>query len=198
MAPCPPRKPRRPPTPESLANIALHYLARYAASEASLRRVLENRVRRATMSDAAFATDTAKQENLRHVITALIERHRKSGVLNDAAFAAMKVGSLRRAGGSARRITEKLQMKGVESDLIATALRPEDEDPAATERRAARTFAKRRKLGIYRAPPLGPRKIDEETQRRKDYATMARAGYSYDITRQTLGGTTLDNEDVED
>ena len=180
-----PRKPRKPPTPESLANIALHYLARYAASEKSLRRVLENRVRRAGLADAAFATDETRQNELRRVIDGLIERHRKSGILNDAAFASMKVTSLRRNGGSARRITQKLQMKGVGKDIIAAALRPEDEDPATTELHAAKIFARRRKL---------TREMTDD-QRRKAYATMARAGFSYDVTRQVLGGAAFDDEE---
>jgi SOS response regulatory protein OraA/RecX len=59
-----PRRTFKKPTPERLANAALYYLSRYAASEASLRRVLENRVRRAAMRDEAFAADREAQAAL--------------------------------------------------------------------------------------------------------------------------------------
>lgn len=178
------RAPQRAvPTADSLSNVALHYLARFAASEAGLRRVLENRVRRAAMAHEAFAADKAAQATLRAAIETIIARHKKSGVLDDAAFAAMKARSLRRAGGSARRIAEKLQHKGIAKPLIAAALQPEEGlGVAEAERQAALAYAKRRRLGPYR------KQAADEAQRRKDYAAMARAGFAYAVAATVLGG----------
>ena len=174
---------RTVPTADSLSNVALHYLARFATSEAGLRRVLENRVRRAAMAHEDFAADKAAQATLRAAIETVIARHKKSGVLDDAAFAAMKTRSLRRAGGSARRIAEKLQHKGIAKPLIAAALQPEEGQGAGeTERHAALAYAKRRRLGPYR------KQATDEAQRRKDYAAMARAGFAYDVVTTVLGG----------
>ena len=172
---------RRVPTVEYLGNVALHYLARFAASEAGLRRVLENRLRRAAMTHEDFAADKAAQQTLRDAIETIIIRHKKSGVLDDAAFAAMKTRSLRRAGGSARRIAEKLQHKGIAKPLIAAALQPEAGEEDA-ERQAALAYAKRRRLGPFRKQPA------DEAQRRKDFAAMARAGFAYDLAAGILGG----------
>jgi len=177
------RKRFKIPTPDNLANVALFYLSRFAASEESLRRVLENRIRRAAMVNADFAANTATQEKLRHVIGSIIGQHRKSGVLNDAAFAEMKVNSLRRAGRSQRRIAQQLHSKGVAPEIIEKALKPDDDENAdVAEHKAALAFARRRTLGPFR------KKAASFEQLRKDMATMARAGFSYDMARQVLDG----------
>jgi regulatory protein len=206
-------RPFRKPTPERLANIALYYLSRYAATEASLRRVLENRVRRAAMQDEVFRADHEAQVALAKAIDALVEKHKSLGVINDKAFAEMKVGSLRRAGRSARAISQKLATKGVKADLVATALdQNEQEEGGDQEMKAALQFAQRRKLGPYRAAAKAAGDDDTADEARKDrvsddredrelamkrknlamklknkeVAVMARAGFSFDIIRHVL------------
>jgi regulatory protein len=171
------------PTPESLARAAFSYLGRYAASESSLRRALHNRLRRAALAHPAFAQDAEKQAALRDVIEKIIEKHRMSGVLNDAAYAETKVNSLRRAGRSRRFIEFTLSRKGVHADLTHNALTETDGDggdPAEAEMKAARAFARRRKLGPFRAG------TSDENRRRKDLATLARAGFSLDVAKKAL------------
>lgn len=170
------KKPFKKPTPERLANIALYYLSRFAASEASLRRVLENRIRRVAMRDPDFAADTQKQNELRQAINTIVDGHKKTGALNDEAYAAMKVSSLRRAGRSTRRITQHLQQKGLAPPLIAEAVAPQEDE----ELQAAQRFAKRKKLGPFRQEPA------DKEQARKDFAILARAGFSYDTARLVL------------
>ncbi len=190
-APRPPRSPRRPlkkPTPERLANIALYYLARYAATESSLRRVLENRVRRAAMQDATFAVDREAQDALAQAIDRLVEQHKASGVINDEAFAAMKVGSLRRAGRSARRITQTLAVKGIKVEATQRALDSYEQDEGDDqEMKAAIQFAKKKKMGRF-APPPPPATESALVAKRKnkEVAVMARAGFSFDVIRKVL------------
>ena len=184
------RKVIKIPTPESLAAAALHYLSRYAASEQSLRRTLANKLRRAAMAHPVFAADDAARTRLNEVIEGIIERHRKSGVLNDAAFAEMKVHSLRRAGRSRRAIQQTLSMKGVKADTIAKVFEERDEEGAgAAEMKAAQALAKRRRLGAFRT---GETSLE---QKRKDLATLARAGFSLDIARRALGAVRDDDLD---
>jgi regulatory protein len=185
----------RVPTPESLAKAALNYLGRYAASEASLRRILENRLRRAALHDQTFAANKDVQRHLQNSIENIIERYRKSGALNDAAYAEMKVHSLRRAGRSARAIHQKLGHAGVGKEMIESALAgPEDEsDPEGAEIKAAVGLARRRRLGPFRPGRGNP------TLYRKDLAALARAGFSFDVARQVLGDQGLgDDADVAD
>ncbi|MDX2028416.1 MAG: RecX family transcriptional regulator [Alphaproteobacteria bacterium] len=166
------------PTSERLAKVALAYLARYAASEAALRRVLENRLRRAAMHDTAFASDHVAQKKLRETITNIIERHTKNGVLNDKAFTETKLNSLRRAGRSRRAIEQKLAQAGISKNIVRTAF--EGEESEEVELTAARKLARRKKLGAFRSGKTAP------DQRRKDLAVLARAGFSLAIARMAL------------
>jgi regulatory protein len=175
-------KTRKIPTPQSLANTALQYLGRYAASEASLRRVLKNRIRRAAMQHPDFADDGERKIALDAVINQLVEKYKKLGVLNDAAFAETKVNSLRREGRSRRAIIQKLGMKGVRGSLVDKALEKNADDLSSeeAEMKAALTFIRRRKMGLYRKKPG-----DTDTHR-KELASLARGGFSLDIARRAL------------
>ncbi len=132
------------PTAEYLAKAALHYLGRYAASEVALRRVLENRIRRAAMRIPAFAADKEAQEKLRQSIGPLIEKYKKSGILNDNAYAETKINSLRRAGRSANVIRQKLGHAGVDKEVIAGILENAEE---GAEMKAALSLARRKGAG---------------------------------------------------
>jgi len=181
-----PKRPFSPPTPEHLAKAALQYLGRYAASEVSLRRVLEKRIRRAALQNRDFADDKAAQESLRRSIEILIERHRKSGALNDKTYAETKINSLRRAGRSARAIRQKLGHAGVDKGVIDAVFA---EGETGAEIKAALSLARRKKLGPFRSAPKDPGLY------RKDLAALARAGFSLAIAKQVLGGQGLLDED---
>jgi regulatory protein len=181
----------RIPTSQSLENAALFYLGRFAASEASLRRVLENRLRRAALQNPSFAQDETLRNHLRGIIDVIIVKHRKTGALNDAAYAETKTASWRRAGRSARAIRQRLGKSGVASTIVKQALdqNADNENEDAAELKAALTLARRRKLGAFRKGAAG---LD---QGRKDLATLARAGFSFDVARRALGGCADDVAD---
>lgn len=187
----PKRRPYRVPTPENLTNLALFYLSRFAASEASLRRVLDNRIRRAAQANPEFAAAHDAQAALRDVIERIITTHRNSGVLNDAAFAEMKVNSLRRAGRSARAIEQKLRLKGIAPTLIAKALSPEDAEqtPAEREIEAVRRLARKKNLTPEKLAALTPEK------KRKLMASFARAGFGFDSLKVLFDDLPDFNED---
>lgn len=171
------------PTPERLANAALYYLSRYAASEGALRRVLGNKIRRAAMADPVFAADKAAQAALAAAIEKIVETHKRTGAINDAAFAETKVSSLRRAGRSARRIAQSLAHKGVAAPLIEAALTANEEEGGGdAEERAARAFARRRGLGPYRK---GGASKDRAVQA-KEIASLARAGFAFDVAKKVV------------
>jgi regulatory protein len=183
-----PRKTTKIPTEQSLGNAALHYLGRYAASEASLRRVLETRLRRAAMRNPDFAANEELRQRLKNAIDVIVEKHKKIGIINDQAFAEMKVSSLRRAGKSARAIRQKLSQKGLAAKDIDTGLASGDDAPEQAELKAARELARRKRIGPFRT-----REITPELQR-KELAAMARAGFSLATARRILGKTDVDEE----
>ncbi len=185
------RPPLKPPTAESLAKAALHYLERYACSETALRKVLENRIRRAELTSPAFAADEAAHDSLRQAIAQIVDKYKKLGILNDKAFTEAKVNSLRREGRSYRMILQKLGAKGIPSATVHEAIdrHAEGKSSEDAELAAALTLAKRRKLGPFRKAPA------DAERKRKDLAILARAGYSLAIACKALS-TSYENDDA--
>jgi regulatory protein len=159
-------------TATQLDNAALHYLGRFASSSANLRRVLQRKVARA----AARGADTSGAGAL---IEALIERYLASGLLDDRAYAAQTAASIARRGGSRYAIGGKLAQKGVPAELVKDALQGLDET-AESEIAAAAAFARRRRLGPYRAADR------RAPSRQKDLASLARAGFRLGLARRVI------------
>ncbi len=155
------RLPRKA-TRKSLENAALHYLERFASSRSNLRQVLARRVLR---SARAHGTDPAEAETW---IAEIIEKFERLGLLDDKAYAEMRVTSLRRRGLSARMVRMKLIGKGVETDIVDTAL-----DAGVPDTVAAIALARKRRLGPFR-------NSDRAAHRERDLAALARAGFTYD------------------
>jgi regulatory protein len=175
-----PRKVPRAVTPERLDAAALHYLERFAASAASLRRVLMRRVR---LSAEQHGTDPAEAQGW---VEALIGRYIGAGLIDDASFAEARAQSLARRGTSRRGIQHRLAQKGIGPELVERALgRLETGDLAA-----AAALARRRRLGPWR--PAAARR----EYRDRDMAVLGRAGFDYATTRAVLDAA--DPEAVEE
>jgi regulatory protein len=174
------RKTPKPPTrmtETALANAALFYLSRFASSSGNLKRVLMRKVAR---SAAHYGDDPAP---LKPVVDALVAKYTASGAVNDVLYAESQTRSLRRRGGSARVIVQKLSAKGVPADIVAetaSALRDEGGDAAAALR-----LAKRRRLGPFRAS-------GRAENRQRDMAALGRAGFEYQVASMIV-----DADDVE-
>jgi regulatory protein len=162
---------KRKLTAASLENAALHYLGRFASSSTNLRRILLRKVARAAPSD-----DPAEGPRL---VEELIARYLRNGLLDDRAYAAQAAASLARRGTSRFSIAGRLQQKGVPAALVKETL-----DALAaggsSEIAAACALVRRRRLGPYRAGPNSPE------SRRKDLASLARAGFGLDVARRVL------------
>lgn len=170
-----PKKAPRRPTPERLANIALHHLERFATSAENLRRVLERRVIKAAHHHEDLDIDEA-----RGWIDDLIQRYVASGLLNDQAYADAKVRSLTGRGNASRLVRMKLKEKGLDEAVIDQALEALSVDHADPELAAAVRLAKRRRLGPFADP------AKRAELRDKHLAALARAGFSYDLARKVI------------
>lgn len=172
------RKVPRKVSAQSLENAALYYLARFSAPSAHLRRVLLRRVER---SVRVHGGDTAEG---RRLVDALIERFRRSGLVDDAAYAAGKARSLRRRGTSRVVIGRALRAKGLtaaETDAALTGLTEESgRSTDEIELMAAARLAQRKRLGPFRP------KTTRGELRERDMAALARAGFSYDVARRVI------------
>ena len=165
--------PSKPPDGEKLHEAALNHLARYAATEASLVRVLARKIdrwaRQQTDEDPEIIAAAAAAA--KSTIPAVITRLQSAKILNDSAFAASRAKRLTREGKSRRFALAHLAAKGVAS-ATATAILTEDPE---RELAAACAFLRRRRAGPFGdAPEL------------KTLAAMARAGFAQNTARQAM------------
>ncbi len=168
------RRVPRKATAKSLENAALWYLTRFGTSAANLERVLARRVER-----SARHHGTDRQEGMAN-IGQLIARYRRSGLLDDRAYAIARAGTLNRRGKPVRAIALALRAKGVTSEDIDEALSALKHQGADPDRGAAARYARRRRLGPFRAAP------EREEHRRRDLAALARAGFGYSVARHII------------
>ncbi len=168
------------PTRARLHDAALAHLARFAATEAGLVRVLDRRIDRWARTagaegtldpDAIAGAQQTSRLAAREVARALVQ----SGVVDDTAFAGARARSLTRAGRSRVAVSAHLAAKGV-PQAVAQAALPDPESELA----AALAYARRRRLGPFRASDA-----DEDT-RRKELGALARAGFPQPVAQQAL------------
>ncbi len=150
----------RPLDAARLDELALAYVARFAASAAKLESYLKRK-----LGERGWAGEGEPD------IAALVARFVRAGYVDDAAFAQARAGSLRRRGYGERRIGQALSAAGIAEDLRGAVRAGE-----AEQRRAALTFAKRRRLGPF-GPPV------DRAEREKQLAAMLRAGHRLDHAR---------------
>jgi regulatory protein len=190
MANTPRHKPPQPQAQDAdaLRDAALNYLARYAATEVGLLRMLERRIDRwerlAQTADADRDAVAAQAAAARQAAREVVARMAAAGAVNDAAFAESRVRSLVRAGRSRRAIGAHLAAKGVGAETQRQVL-PEDSTDA--DLAAALVLARRRRIGPFRSgePP-------DASGRRRELAVFARAGF-----RQSVAARALDTEPSE-
>lgn len=165
------------PDAASLREAALAHLARFAATEAGLARVLARRVERWIRAggdpEAARAAHAA--------IAGIVQGLAAAGAVNDKEFAASRARRLARGGASRRVVAAHLAARGVDSGTAAEAV-PEDPE---REFAAALAYVRRRRIG-----PFG-----EAGDRQKDLAKLARAGFGRDVAERALAA---DREAAED
>lgn len=170
----------RPPaklSPSYLENAALHYLERFAASSASLRRVMMRKVAR-SLAHWGEEAGLTPHDAERH-IDALIGKLTRLGYLNDAQYAIQKARSLNRQGKGQRVIRATLNAKGVEGDDLDQAITALGEDQENPDHAAAVRLARKRRLGPFR-------RDGRAEARQKDLAALVRAGFDFEIARAVI------------
>lgn len=164
-------KPARPITQAYLQRAALHYLERYAAPAAQLRRVLSRRIDRRCRESGASPRDFDE------MLEAVVATCTRIELVDDRRFAEARATTLRRRGSSRRAVAAKLAAKGVARDIVAETTATSDED----ELHAARIAARRKRLGPWSTK-------DRVERRPKDIAALVRAGFSLAIARAAIDG----------
>ena len=171
------KKPPKKITKTYLHNSGLYYLERFAARKNHFRTVMGRKVRRS----CNYHKDQDYEECLK-LVDELADQFESSGLLDDTAYLRGMITSLRRRGLSRKAIIAKLLAKGLSSGQITAALQTHDEEeyPGGmnVELLAAIKQARKKRLG--------PFDILQKHEHEKSLATMARAGFSYDIASKVL------------
>lgn len=169
------RKTKSAVSPDYLWRAAAHYLERYAASRAHLKRILQRKAAR------RFAAREEEPRDVEPEIEAVLDRLAEYKFLDDEAFAEARLAGLRRKGASRRQAEAKLREKGVGRETVERVM-AEDE---TSEREAALAYARRRRLGPWR--------MRERAERRdRDIAAMMRAGFSFAEAAPVIDGAVDD------
>ena len=167
----PERRAPRKITADYLQRAAMHYLERYSAPAAQLRRVLARKI---ALSCRHHGEDPAAH---RQALDDVVARCVSSGLVDDKRFAEARAATLRRRGRSARAVAATLSAKGVGRELAEQVSSVGDE----AELTAARKAARRKRLGPWS-------RGDRATSRQKDLAAMARAGFTITVARAVIDG----------
>lgn len=183
------RKEFKPPKKISesyLYNSGLAYLQRYPASSMHFRSVMMRKINKSCRHHEDQEIEVCAQ-----LLEELIVKFQDLALLDDSAYLKGMITSLRRRGLSSAQICNKLQQKGYQRDDVSEALKNFDRDEFDNEyegdKHAALIFARKKRLG--------PFDVMNKRDPEKSLATMARAGYSYDIAKKTLE---MDIDDLPD
>lgn len=167
-----------------LYNAGLYYLKRYTASCAHFKTVMGRKIK----TSCAYHTDQ-DFEACSAMLDSVTARLVDEGFLNDTAYTRGMVTSLRRRGRSKQMIFRTLQAKGLDRDLIADTLAQIDQafmhetstEDHSADMKAALIHARRKKIG-----PYAKERTNENPLYKRGLASLARAGFSYDIARRVM------------
>ena len=172
------RKPRasKPLGEDSLRELALHYVGRYATTRAKLVRYLERKLRERGW-DGEGRPDTE----------ALAARFAELGYISDRIYGEMKARSLAARGYGARRVEAQLRVDGLGEEDRGAARREVD------ARGALLRFAERKRLGPFAAEDPTPER------ERKQFAACLRAGHDVSLVKELFSAESAEAfEGVED
>jgi regulatory protein len=160
------RAEKKPPPPlnaERLRALALHYVGKYATTQAKLAGYLVRKVRERGWDDARHAD-----------IAALVEQFTELGYINDAQFAEARSRAFVRRGYGERRLNEDLRASGI-GEKDAAPAKEHMEESLFT---AAENFARRKRIGPFASEAPSPEK------RQKQFQAFLRAGHGFEIAKR--------------
>jgi regulatory protein len=179
------KPPAEPPGVAQLRGTALAYLARFAATESSLTRMLLRKIDR-WQANAHVEAGRAAQlaADARQTVAGIVKQLAEAGAVSDARFAEARARALIRSGRSRRAVGAHLAARGVASALAEAAL-PED---AGHEMAAALIHARKRRIGPWRQGSALPEDV------RRELGSLARAGFPHSVAAKALR---LDRDEAE-
>ena len=152
---------------EKLLKYAIYYLSKYSSSKKNLEYILKKKIRR-------ISDEKKIRFQLYKEIKIIIDKLEQLKLINDAIYAESKINSLLNQVKSKNYIKQYLICKGVSQDLADEQISLFYEKNQNLEKENALKFAKKRNL------------INDKKDYEKKLAKMARAGFSYEISKEIL------------
>ena len=152
---------------EKLLKYAIYYLSKYSSSKKNLEYILKKKIRR-------ISDEKKIRFQLYKEIKIIIDKLEQLKLINDKIYAESKINSLLNQVKSKNYIKQYLICKGVSQELADEQISLFYEKNQNLEKENALKFAKKRNL------------INDKKDYEKKLAKMARAGFSYEISKEIL------------
>jgi regulatory protein len=168
------RRQKRAPRPldaARLAELALHYAARYATTAAKLQRYLQRKLK-----ERGWAGEAPPD------VAGIAARLASLGYVNDRLFAESRTREMTARGLGRRRVAGALAMAGVDGDTSAEALDAAGAAALAT----AVAFARRKRIGPFAREVAATDPASRQKAAQKAMAAMLRAGHGLEVARRVL------------
>ena len=152
---------------EKLLKYAIYYLSKYSSSKKNLEYILKKKIRR-------ISDEKKIRFQLYKEIKPIIDKLEQLKLINDTIYAESKINALLNQVKSKNYIKQYLIRKGVSQELADEQISLFYEKNQNLEKENALKFAKKRNL------------INDKKEYEKKLAKMARAGFSYEISKEIL------------
>jgi regulatory protein len=152
---------------EKLLKYAIYYLSKYSSSKKNLEYILKKKIRR--LSD-----EKKVRFDLYNEINKIIKKLENSNLIDDVIFTESKIKFLLYQAKSKNYIRQYLLKKGISKEIINEQISLHYDDSQNIEKENALKFAKKKKL------------LDNDKDYEKKLSKMARAGFSYEISKEIL------------
>ena len=152
---------------EKLLKYSIYYLSKYSSSKKNLEYILKKKIRR-------ISDEKKIRFHLYKEIKIIIDKLEQLKLINDTIYAESKINALLNQVKSKNYIRQYLIRKGVSSEIADEQIALSYEKNQNLEKENALKFAKKRNL------------INDKKDYEKKLAKMARAGFSYEISKEIL------------
>ncbi len=178
------KKPPKKITEKYLYNSGLAYLQRFPTSTPHFRRIMTRKIDRS----CNYHKDQSREACL-SLLEGAVATFCRLGLLNDEAWLSGMVNSLRRRGLSSQAILARLQQKGMPQEAIIGVLKDYDATSGQenADLNAAILLMRRKRLGCFRKG---------EENKNRELASLARAGFGFDIAQKALNMSLSEAEEM--
>lgn len=152
---------------EKLLKYAIYYLSKYSSSKKNLEFILKKKIRR-------ISDEKKVRFDLYNEIDDIIKKLENLNLINDVVFTESKINFLLYQAKSKSYIKQYLFQKGISKEIINEQILLHFDNDNNIEKESALKFAKKKKL------------LGDDKDYEKKLSKMARAGFSYEISKEIL------------